>query len=73
MIPRTKTNITFQGQGLDSTAIVWNDTANSAHGTFFSASVTIYGPNFIAKNISFMVQTKLAQYNFFFFFGSIEI
>ncbi|XP_039146059.1 probable pectinesterase 8 [Dioscorea cayenensis subsp. rotundata] len=54
MIPRTKTNITFQGQGLDSTAIVWNDTANSAHGTFFSASVTIYGPNFIAKNISFM-------------------
>ncbi|KAJ0975915.1 hypothetical protein J5N97_017880 [Dioscorea zingiberensis] len=54
MILRTKANITFQGQGLDSTAIVWNDTANSSHGTFYSASVTIYGPNFIAKNISFM-------------------
>ncbi|KAG1326389.1 Pectinesterase [Cocos nucifera] len=53
-IPRTKSNITFQGQGLYSTAIAWNDTANSAHGTFYSASVTIFGANFIAKNISFM-------------------
>uniref|UniRef100_A0A6I9QKV9 Pectinesterase n=2 Tax=Elaeis guineensis var. tenera TaxID=51953 RepID=A0A6I9QKV9_ELAGV len=53
-IPRTKSNITFQGQGLYSTAIAWNDTANSTHGTFYSASVTIFGANFIAKNISFM-------------------
>ncbi|XP_068655901.1 probable pectinesterase 8 [Aristolochia californica] len=53
-IPRTKNNITFQGQRMESTAIVWNDTANSTGGTFFSASVAVFGANFIAKNISFM-------------------
>ncbi|KAG6385986.1 hypothetical protein SASPL_154870 [Salvia splendens] len=53
-IPKTKPNITFQGQGYTSTAIVWNDTANSAHGTFYSGSVQIFATNFIAKNISFM-------------------
>ncbi|KAL5977595.1 putative pectinesterase 8 [Asimina triloba] len=53
-IPRTKPNITFQGLGMESTAIVWNDTANSAHGTFFSGSVSVFANNFIAKNISFM-------------------
>ncbi|XP_008809346.1 probable pectinesterase 8 [Phoenix dactylifera] len=53
-IPRTKSSITFQGQGLYSTAIAWNDTANSAHGTFNSASVSTFGTNFIAKNISFI-------------------
>ncbi|KAF8390879.1 hypothetical protein HHK36_023178 [Tetracentron sinense] len=54
IIPRTKPNITFQGQGLDYTAIMWNDTANSSHGTFYSGSVQIFAANFIAKNISFM-------------------
>ncbi|KAG8379482.1 hypothetical protein BUALT_Bualt07G0093100 [Buddleja alternifolia] len=54
MVPRNKSNITFQGQGYTSTAIVWNDTANSAHGTFYSGSVQVFAPNFIAKNISFM-------------------
>ncbi|XP_058072132.1 probable pectinesterase 8 [Magnolia sinica] len=54
MVPRTKPNITFQGQGMASTAIVWNDTANSSHGTFYSSSVAIFGNNFAAKNISFM-------------------
>ncbi|KAF3793362.1 putative pectinesterase 8 [Nymphaea thermarum] len=53
-IPSTKPNITLQGQGMYSTAIVWNDTANSTGGTFFSASLTVFAPNFIAKNISFM-------------------
>ncbi|WOL12277.1 hypothetical protein Cni_G21043 [Canna indica] len=53
-IPKTKPNITFQGQGLDTTAIAWNDTANSTKGTFFSASVVVYGVNFIANNISFI-------------------
>ncbi|KAM7505019.1 hypothetical protein LguiB_003923 [Lonicera macranthoides] len=53
-VPRNKPNITFQGQGYTSTAIVWNDTANSSHGTFYSASVQVFAPNFIAKNISFM-------------------
>ncbi|OVA05561.1 Pectinesterase [Macleaya cordata] len=54
MVPRTKVNITFQGQGFESTAIVWNDNANSSHGTFYSGSVQVFAPNFIAKNISFM-------------------
>ncbi|XP_042461226.1 probable pectinesterase 8 [Zingiber officinale] len=53
-IPKTKANITFQGQGMYTTAIAWNDTANSTGGTFYSASVAVYGVNFIAKNISFM-------------------
>ena len=58
MIPKTKPNITLQGQGYLSTAIVWNDTANSSHGTFFSGSVQVFSDNFIAKNISFMVRYK---------------
>ncbi|XP_021766821.1 probable pectinesterase 8 [Chenopodium quinoa] len=53
-VPRNKPNITFQGQGYTSTAIVWNDTASSAHGTFSSGSVQVFASNFIAKNISFM-------------------
>ncbi|XP_056168463.1 probable pectinesterase 8 [Syzygium oleosum] len=53
-IPRTKPNITFQGQGYLSTAIAWNDTANSSHGTFYSGSVQVFSNNFIARNISFM-------------------
>ncbi|XP_057717767.1 probable pectinesterase 8 [Arachis stenosperma] len=54
MVPRTKANITFQGQGYTSTAIAWNDTAKSANGTFYSGSVQVFASNFIAKNISFM-------------------
>lgn len=56
MVPITKPNITFQGQGYTSTAIVWNDTANSSHGTFNCGSVQVFSDNFIAKNISFMVR-----------------
>ncbi|KAL5712065.1 pectinesterase [Ranunculus cassubicifolius] len=54
IVPRIKPNITFQGQGLETTAIIWNDTANSSHGTFYSGSVQVFSNNFIAKNISFM-------------------
>ncbi|PKA52238.1 putative pectinesterase 8 [Apostasia shenzhenica] len=53
-LAKTKVNVTFQGQGMESTAVVWNDTASSSGGTFFSASVSVFGDNFIAKNISFM-------------------
>ncbi|KAM1010541.1 hypothetical protein ACFX2I_045921 [Malus domestica] len=53
-VPKTKPNITFQGQGYETTAISWNDTANSAHGTFYSGSVQVFADNFVAKNISFM-------------------
>ncbi|GLJ39284.1 hypothetical protein SUGI_0801670 [Cryptomeria japonica] len=52
-IPRSKPNITFQGQGFLSTAIVWNDTANSSGGTFYSGSVSVFSDNFVAKDISF--------------------
>ncbi|XP_047156180.1 probable pectinesterase 8 isoform X1 [Vigna umbellata] len=54
MVPKTKPNITFQGQGYTSTSIAWNDTALSANGTFYSGSVQVFASNFIAKNISFM-------------------
>ncbi|KAK8942233.1 putative pectinesterase 8 [Platanthera guangdongensis] len=60
-IPRTKSNITFQGQGMDSTAIVWKDTANSSGGTFYSASLSAFGDNFTAKNISFMNVAPIAK------------
>ncbi|KAB2613370.1 pectinesterase 8 [Pyrus ussuriensis x Pyrus communis] len=53
-VPKTKPNITFQGQGYETTAISWNDTANSSHGTFYSGSVQVFADNFVAKNISFM-------------------
>ncbi|KAF2289837.1 hypothetical protein GH714_038864 [Hevea brasiliensis] len=48
-----KTNIIFQGQSYLSTAIEWNDTANSTGGTVYSASVAIFALNFTAYNISF--------------------
>ncbi|KAG8039423.1 hypothetical protein GUJ93_ZPchr0034g18707 [Zizania palustris] len=53
-IPGSKPNITFQGQGFDLTAIAWSDTANSSHGTFYSASVSVFATGFVAKNISFI-------------------
>ncbi|KAK1282052.1 putative pectinesterase 8 [Acorus calamus] len=61
MIPKTKPNITFQGQGFTSTAIAWNNTANSSGGTFYSASVMVFADNFIAKNISFMNVAPIAK------------
>ncbi|KAL0654541.1 hypothetical protein Bca4012_097232 [Brassica carinata] len=54
VIPKTKPNITLQGQGFDTTAIAWNDTAYSANGTFYCATVQVFGSQFVAKNISFM-------------------
>ncbi|CAN1259950.1 Probable pectinesterase 8, partial [Linum perenne] len=53
-VPRNKPNVTFQGQGYTSTAIVWNDTARSANGTFYCASVQVFSDRFIANDISFM-------------------
>ncbi|CAF2312936.1 unnamed protein product [Brassica napus] len=53
-IPKTKPNITLQGQGFETTSIAWNDTAYSANGTFYCASVQVFGSQFLAKNISFM-------------------
>ncbi|XXG69042.1 hypothetical protein AAC387_Pa06g2002 [Persea americana] len=61
MVPRTKPNITLQGQGMKFTAIAWNDTANSSHGTFYSASIQVFSANFIAKNVSFMNVAPIAN------------
>ncbi|KAI8526714.1 hypothetical protein RHMOL_Rhmol12G0017100 [Rhododendron molle] len=61
IVPRTKPNITFQGQGYLSTAIAWNDTANSSHGTFYSGSVQVFAANFVANNISFMNVAPIAR------------
>ncbi|ERM97760.1 hypothetical protein AMTR_s00116p00020830, partial [Amborella trichopoda] len=60
-VPRIKPNITLLGQGMERTAIVWNDTANSSHGTFYSASVSVFASNFIATNISFMNVAPIAN------------
>ncbi|ONK65821.1 uncharacterized protein A4U43_C06F1320 [Asparagus officinalis] len=60
-VPVTKQNVTFQGQGFITTALGWNDTARTANGTFNSASVAVFGANFVAKNISFMNLAPIAQ------------
>ncbi|GMP50181.1 hypothetical protein CsSME_00016902 [Camellia sinensis var. sinensis] len=52
-VPANKANLIFQGLGYLNTAISWNDTANSTGGTVYSATVSIFAPNFIAYNISF--------------------
>ncbi|KAJ4970454.1 hypothetical protein NE237_003553 [Protea cynaroides] len=53
IVPENKTNLTFQGQGLQSTIISWNDRGDVV-GTYLTGSVEVYSNNFIAKNISFM-------------------
>ncbi|KAG5606329.1 hypothetical protein H5410_027821 [Solanum commersonii] len=60
IVPKSKPNITFQGQGYTSTAIIYNDNANSSHGTFNSGSVQVFSTNFIAKNLSFMNVAPMA-------------
>lgn len=60
-VPRTKPNITFQGHGFLPTFIVWNDTANSSGGTFYSASVSIFADNFVAKDINFVNSAPAAN------------
>ncbi|WVZ74161.1 hypothetical protein U9M48_022376 [Paspalum notatum var. saurae] len=56
-----KPNITFQGQGLIATMIVWNDTASSTGTTPDSASVYIHGEGFVAKNVSFKNSAPAAE------------
>ncbi|WVZ73488.1 hypothetical protein U9M48_021788 [Paspalum notatum var. saurae] len=53
--------ITFQGQGMNTTMIVWNDTKKSAKTTSGSASVYIYADGFVAKNISFKNSAPAAK------------
>lgn len=55
VVNASKTNIILQGQGYLTTAIAWNDTANSTGGTIYSSSVAVFADNFTAYNISFQV------------------
>ncbi|GAA0179965.1 hydrolase [Lithospermum erythrorhizon] len=52
-VSANKTNLILKGQGYLNTSIAWNDTANSTGGTVYSATMSIFAPNFIAYNISF--------------------
>ena len=51
----SKTNLTFQGQGLMNTIIARDDTAGNTNDTYSSASVAVDGYGFRAYNISFRV------------------
>ncbi|KAJ7529280.1 hypothetical protein O6H91_15G042100 [Diphasiastrum complanatum] len=59
VIPNFKPFITFQGEGSQITVIEWDDTASKIGpggqqlGTFYSATVAVNSPYFIAKNITF--------------------
>ncbi|KAK1403362.1 Pectinesterase [Heracleum sosnowskyi] len=53
VVNSSKLNLMIQGQGYLNTAIVWNDTANSAGSTATSSSVSVFADNFTAYNISF--------------------
>ncbi|CAN1307969.1 Probable pectinesterase 15 [Linum perenne] len=53
VVNANKTNLVFEGQNYLTTAIEWNDTANSTGGTIYSASVVVYASSFTAYNISF--------------------
>nr|BAD07663.1 putative pectin methylesterase [Oryza sativa Japonica Group] len=48
----SKPNVTFQGQGFESTIIVWNNSAKNT-GTFYSATVDVFATGFVTNNISF--------------------
>ncbi|XP_062193630.1 putative pectinesterase 14 [Phragmites australis] len=47
-----KTGVTVQGRGNLNSIILWNDTANSSGGTFYSATFTVLADRFVAYNIS---------------------
>ncbi|XP_052143071.1 probable pectinesterase 8 [Oryza glaberrima] len=48
----SKPNVTLQGQGFESTIIVWNNSAKNT-GTFYSATVDVFATGFVTNNISF--------------------
>ncbi|KAJ7521973.1 hypothetical protein O6H91_19G077000 [Diphasiastrum complanatum] len=59
VVPNFKPFITFQGEGSENTIIEWDDTASKLGqggqplGTYYSATVAINSPYFIAKNMTF--------------------
>lgn len=63
--------VTVEGSGADNTIIQWGDTADTKGprgqpiGTKFSATFAVDSPYFIAKNITFKVNSSHLQIIFF--------
>ena len=55
-IPAEKPFISLNGLDALNTVITWNDSANSDHGTYISATVTVYASDFIARKITIQVR-----------------
>eukprot|EP00253_Pinus_taeda_P017179 PITA_17179 len=51
-IPEDKPFITLVGSGAKTTIITWNDTAHSSGGTYYSATVSVYASDFVARDIT---------------------
>lgn len=51
-IPAEKPFIILSGLNASSTIITWNDNAQSTGGTFYSATVTVFASDFIARYIT---------------------
>ena len=66
-VPGTLPYLTFQGSGASSTSISWNSIASDvgpdgkALGSYNSASVMVFAPNFVARDIAF----KVHDFSFF--------
>lgn len=64
-VPSTLPFLTFQGAGASSTSISWNSVAGDigpdgkALGSYNSASVMVFAPNFVARDIAFKVTRPL--------------
>lgn len=51
-VPAAKTFIILSGVSANNTIITWNDSATSTGGTFYSATVTVFASDFIARYIT---------------------
>ena len=69
----TKSFVTLEGAGADSTVIQWGDMAGTLGpdgkplGTYNSATVAVNSPYFIAKNITFKVRFGISYFKCFLF------
>jgi pectin methylesterase-like acyl-CoA thioesterase len=51
-IPADKPFITLVGSDAQNTIITWNDSAKSSSGTYYSATVSVYASDFVARDIT---------------------
>eukprot|EP00253_Pinus_taeda_P007155 PITA_07155 len=51
-IPADKPFIVLSGSGANNTVITWNDSVESSGGTFYSATVSVFASDFMAKYIT---------------------